>query len=185
MTIPINLKPFRGKATNELRTRSPLNFPNISSRGKILVTIENKYTIDAIDPETAIDPNAVGLISLANMVGIPSFRFAGDDMKATTSFLLEYDEVAVIQAGLDALEGKIYIDWFEGYEAYLQNKYRNSLNQYDEATLNAMTTTELSNLITEIETKLNVDIVITGTGSNGGILKADKVNAILEFIDGN
>ena len=180
MATPINLKPFKGKATNELRTRSPLNFANISSRGKILVTIENKYTIEEIDPETDVDPNAVALIHLANMVGIPSFRFAGDDMKATTSVLLEFDEYTVIKSRIDALGAKVCVDWDEGYESYIQSIYRASLVQYTEAVLNAMTTTELSNLITEIEENLSIDIIITGTGASGGVLKADKVSAILE-----
>ena len=182
MPIPINLKPFKGKATNELRTRSPLNFANISSRGKILVTVENKYTIEEIDPDVDVDPNAVALITLANTVGIPSFRFAGDDMKATTSFLLEYDEVPYVQARLDALGDKVYVDWYEGYQALLDSQYRASLAQYTFEVLEALTTTTLSELITEIETNLRIDIVVTGTGASGGVLKADKITAILGVI---
>ena len=175
MATPINLKPFKGKETNVLRTRSPLNFANISSRGKILVTVENKYTIEEIDPDVDVDPNAVALITLANTVGIPSFRFAGDDMKATTSFLLEYDEIPYVQARLDALGDKVYIDWYDEY-------YRTIIAQYTEESLNSMNTTDLSTLITEIESKLGIDIIVTGTGASGGVLKADKITAILGVI---
>ena len=68
------------------------------------------------------------------------------------------------------------------YDKYTTEKLVDYSITSDE--INNMTSDELDTLISQIETGTGVDIVITGTGANGGVLKADKVKAILEFMGG-
>jgi len=123
MSIAINQKPFKGKAGNEKRLRRPLNFPVISVDNMVLVTVDNKHTLPFIDPETEIDQNLLALADLAKLSGVPSFRFRGDDMNATTSYLIAVDELVYIIGQLKALGTKLWVDWFDEYNLYFESDY--------------------------------------------------------------
>ena len=172
----INNKAFYGKAGNQLRKRRPMNFPIISADNKVLVTIQNKHTLQFIEPEVPIEPELLNLISLATVSGIPSFRFMGDDMKATTSFVIAYDEYEKIDGMFEDIRDKIYIDWEDEYREWKTNKDLAVYRNYTREDLEAHTVPELDSIIAKIENITGNDIVVSEPRN-----KPDFVNALVNY----
>ena len=174
----INNKAFYGKAGNQLRKRRPMNFPIISADNKVLVTIQNKHTLQFIEPEVPIEPELLNLISLATVSGIPSFRFMGDDMKATTSFVIAYDEYEKIDGMFEDIRDKIYIDWEDEYRTWKTNKDLAVYRNYTREDLESHLVSELEEIISRIEEITGDDIVVSEPRH-----KEDKINAILNYFE--
>src|SRR6056297_3352115 len=174
----INNKAFYGKAGNQLRKRRPMNFPIISADNKVLITIQNKHTLQFIEPEVPIEPELLSLSSLATVSGIPSFRFMGDDMKATTSFVIAYDEYEKIDGMFEDVRDKIYIDWEDEYRTWKANKDLAVYRNYTREDLEAHLVSELEEIISNIEEITGNDIVVFEPR-----YKQDKINAILNYFE--
>ena len=159
----INNRKFFGKQGNVKRKRRPIDGINRNADGCVLLTVENKYKFTFIEPEVDIDQTIINLDNYATLARIPAFRFEGDDMIATVSYLLKFDEYEVFKPLLSTILDKVFIDWEEDYDLWKQDKERSQfILNHPEEDIFEMDIPELTELISEYYNLTNRNIVVNG-----------------------
>ena len=179
--VGINRKPFIGRVGNVKRTRRPVDGVIRNADGCVLLTVENKYKFEFIDPDTPVDDTIKGFDDYARLAHIPAFRFDGDDMVATASYLLRFDEYDVFKPFLETIRDKVFVDWEEDYIKWKALKTISKVANYTRPDFEDMTSDELSELIELIEATFGISMEIAGSGANGNVIKSDKVDALLGY----
>src|SRR6056297_3295237 len=177
----INNKAFYGKAGNQLRVRLAEDGIVRRAENCVCVSVPNKYKIEEIEPDVPVDQTIIALDVKASAARVPAFVPRGDDMRATVCYLLPFSMYEIYKPMIDTLVGKVYVDWEEDYFTWKANKDLAVYRNYTRESLEDMTTGELSELITEVEELTGRTVEISGTGSDGYILKDDKIDALLIF----